>query len=495
MLAARLEESFQLLYSVTRTTVARHRSLEATLDWSHALLSLTERVMLRRLAVFPSRFSLEAVEAILADAEISSAQCGNLLAGLVRKSLVSIDPMAAPLSYRLLETIRAYALEKLEAAGEQGPLRARHARYVGDVLADAMRDWEVMAERAWLDRYAWLLADLRASLRWSFGPGGDTELGLAIAGRMHPLWQMLNLVGEGCRWAETAAAALGPETPDRGAAPVWLAVGNLTAGRSFERSIQVLRRAEELFGQLNNPIERGVALTGLGQVLTLSGRTAAAAEALTQARILLERGAGRRRLGTCAMAFGMLHTANGAWSEARREHERAKIFFEAAGAERQAAAALYNLGDTMWAEGELETAIETMRKALHLAQRWGYRAFAGAAFGSLAGMLTAHGDLDEALAAARAAVPLCREAEYFNWLFYHMALRAAKAARHEDAAQLWGYADRVDGSRAFLQINERRAVETLEALLCDVMDPVRIEQMTLVGRHLSEEEAIALALS
>ncbi|MEI9984104.1 MAG: winged helix-turn-helix domain-containing protein [Aliidongia sp.] len=307
VLAARLEESFQLLYSVTRTTVARHRSLEATLDWSHALLSLTERVMLRRLAVFPSRFSLEAVEAILADAELSSAQCGNLLAGLVRKSLVSIDPMAAPLSYRLLETIRAYALEKLEAAGEQGPLRARHARYVGDVLADAMRDWEVIGDRAWRDRYAWLLADLRAALRWSFGQVGNIELGLAIAGRMRPLWQMLNLTVEGRLWAETAAAALGPETPDSVAAPVWLAVGYLTAGRSFERSNLALRRAVELFGSAGDPIERGAALTGLGQMLILSGETASAPDILTRGAPPAR--AGGRQAPPGQLRIGVRHAA------------------------------------------------------------------------------------------------------------------------------------------------------------------------------------------
>jgi predicted ATPase/DNA-binding winged helix-turn-helix (wHTH) protein len=158
--AARLEESFQLPCSVTRTAAPRHRSLAATLDWSHALLSPTERALLRRLAVFPGPFALDAVEAVVGDGTLAGAACGDVLAGLVRKSLVAIDPAAAPLSYRLLETIRAYAAEKLEAAGERDLLRARHARHVADVFERAARDWDGTADRVWLDRYGSLLADL-----------------------------------------------------------------------------------------------------------------------------------------------------------------------------------------------------------------------------------------------------------------------------------------------------------------------------------------------
>ncbi len=194
-LAARLEASFRLPYSVTRTVTPRHRSLETTLDWSHTLLSFIERVAMRRLAVFPGPFSLHAVEAVIADEMISAAECGDVLAGLVRKSLVSIDPASS--SYRLLETIRTYAAEKLDAAGEMQLLRARHARHVGDVLARAYRSWGATPDGIWLDRIGWVLPDLRASLHWSFGTTGDPTLGQTLAGASRPLWPMLNLSAKG----------------------------------------------------------------------------------------------------------------------------------------------------------------------------------------------------------------------------------------------------------------------------------------------------------
>ncbi|MEI9984105.1 MAG: tetratricopeptide repeat protein [Aliidongia sp.] len=187
----------------------------------------------------------------------------------------------------------------------------------------------------------------------------------------------------------------------------------------------------------------------------------------------------------------MLHTLTESWVEARWEHSLARTLFLAAGAERLATAALYNLADTMWAEGALEMAIDTMRDALNQARREGNRRFIGNASGNLAGMLTAHGEVDSALAAAREAVPLCREEEYIDWLLPHLALRIAKAGRPKDAAQLWGYADRCG---TVWQINEQRAIEALAALLRGVMDPARIEELMAAGRHLSEDQAIALAL-
>jgi predicted ATPase/DNA-binding winged helix-turn-helix (wHTH) protein len=493
--AARLEESFRLPYSVTRTAAPRHRSLEATLDWSHALLSLTDRTMLRRLAVFPGHFSLEAAEAILCDDALGGSACGDVLAGLVRKSLVSIDLAGSPRSYRLLETVRAYAAEKLDAAGERAPLRARHAGFVAGVLKRALADWDATPDRAWLDRYRWLLTDLRVALLWSFEPGGDPSLGLVIVGRSRLLWQQLNLRVEGCRWAEAAITALTPETPDAIAAPAWLALGYLTGERSVQQSILALRRAAELFGRSGGRIEHGTALTVLGQALALSGQTAAAADSLTRARILLGQDAGSRRLGICAMGFGMLYAAAGSWFDARREYELARSLFQAVGAARLAMATLYNLADAMWTEGALDMAIDAKRETLDLARLEGNWDLAGFACGSLAGMLTARGDIDEALAYAREAMPICREAEYVDWLYPHLAMRAAKAGRLEDAARLWGYADRLAKTGSVWQIHEQQAVEALSALLHAAVAPARMEELVAAGWHLGEEQAIAIALA
>jgi len=492
-MAARLEQPFGLPYSVARTITPRHRSLEATLDWSHALLSPAEQIMLRRLSVFPGLFSLEGGEAVASGDKLPRPACSDLLVSLVRKSLVSIDT-AAPLPYRLLETIRTYAAEKLEEAGEQRSVREQHGRYVMAKLKYSTEEWHDTGESIWRDRYAWLLADLRAALRWSFGPDGNLDLGLVIAGRSWPLWSVLRLAGEGRHWAETAAAALSEETPHEVAAHVWMAVGNLMPQRSLERAIFALRRAADLFGIVKDAVEHGLALARTGQMLAMHDDVAAAAVALAEARRVLERSTAKRSLGSCAMGFGLLHHARGSpRAEARREFDLARSLFQAADSPRLTVLALCNLADTMWAEKELETAITTVKDAVDLARREGFSHFIGFALGNLAGMLTARGDLDKALAVARKAMPHCREDENFRWLFPHLALRAAKAGKLEDAARLMGYLDHVD--RGPLSFNETRALDTLRGLLHDRMPPGRAEELREAGRYLDEDQALALALA
>jgi predicted ATPase/DNA-binding winged helix-turn-helix (wHTH) protein len=491
----RLDESLRLLQNAERTAPARHRSLEATLDWSHALLSPLEQKMLRRLAVFPGRFSLEGVEAVVCDDELKRTSCAELLAGLVRKSLVSLDQVPSPIAYRLLESIRSYAAEKLEAAGERQSMRTSQARYVSEILAVAVEDLDGMTDADWLGRYGTLLADFRLALNWCFGPGGDVATGLAIVGRSRTFWNLMNLRNEGRRWTGTAVAALTPETNDDIAGHVWMTAGSLTAYSSFERSIAALRKAEKLFARANNPARRGTALAWLGQMLALSGQTAPALDALTTARQLLEPGGAKRRLGDCASGFCLVYTATGAWTEARREGELAVTFYQAAGSFRLATVALHNLADLMWAEGQLDQAIETEQEALNLARREKDRRMIGNCFGSLLGMFTTRGDLDQALAAARVAVPLCREDDYLYWLLPHLALRVAKAGRMEDAGQILAYAEHVISDGAAWQPNDKTAIAALTSLLHQAVSPSGLAELMREGRELSEEEAIALALA
>ncbi|HVJ55576.1 MAG TPA: winged helix-turn-helix domain-containing protein [Aliidongia sp.] len=491
-MAVRLEKSFSLPYSVTRTIVPRHRSLEATLDWSYALLSPEEQVALRRLSVFPGPFSLDAVEAVLGDGGPAIQAFGNVLIGLVRKSLVSIDPGAA-VPYRLLETIRAYAAEKLDEAGERELLHARHARYVADRLMEGLEAWDATGDAIWRDRYGWLLADLRTALDWSFGMEGDTNIGLAIVGRAGPLWSVLNL-RDGRRWVEAAVAVLDDSTPDLIAAHVWMAFGFLISERSIERAIAALRKAADLFERLNAPKDRASALAGLGQLLAMSGDTEGAKEALAAVRVLLPQNSPSRRLGVCLLSFSILYTAEEAWSDARRECALALNMFEGVGATKMVMGTQYELADLLWTEGTLAPAIDAAVKVLDMARRHGNRRYIGHSAGILSGMFTTQGDVEQALVFAREAVPLCREDDYVDWLFPHLALRAAKAGRPDDAARLLGYVSSGIETGAFQQFSSKRALASLDTLLRDALTADRMEQLVETGRHLNEDQAVALAL-
>ncbi|HEU5284122.1 MAG TPA: winged helix-turn-helix domain-containing protein [Burkholderiales bacterium] len=210
-LAARLDDRFRLLTGGHRTALPRHQTLRATLDWSHELLPEPERVVLRRLAVFAGGITLESASAVAAQADISPADVVDSVVNLVAKSLLTAVGSAIA-QYRLLETTRAYALEKLGESGELAPVARRHAEYYRDVFERAATEWETQPTAEWLAAYSRQIANVRAALDWVFTPDGDSRIGVALTVAAVPLWMHLSLMEE-CRGrVECALASLGPES-------------------------------------------------------------------------------------------------------------------------------------------------------------------------------------------------------------------------------------------------------------------------------------------
>jgi predicted ATPase len=142
-LLAGLDPPFHLLTSGRRTALPRHQTLRATLDWSYNLLAEREHVVLRRLAVFAGGFSLEAASVVVADIDLTASDVVAGLSSLVAKSLVATNADGTTARYRLLDTTRAYALEKLVGSGEQERLARRHAEYHRGLFARTKAEWNV----------------------------------------------------------------------------------------------------------------------------------------------------------------------------------------------------------------------------------------------------------------------------------------------------------------------------------------------------------------
>jgi predicted ATPase len=208
-LAARLDDRFQLLTGGRRTALPRHQTLRATLDWSYELLAAPERVILRRLAVFAGVFSLEAAGAVVASPEVTPAKVVDGLANLVAKSLVAAEVDGTIARYRLLDTTRAYAFEKLGESGERERIARRHAEFYRDLFERAETEWERRPTAEWLADYGREIDNLRAALDWAFSPGGDAPVGVALTAAAVSLWMHLSLMEECRRRVERALAALG----------------------------------------------------------------------------------------------------------------------------------------------------------------------------------------------------------------------------------------------------------------------------------------------
>jgi predicted ATPase len=204
--ASRLDDRFRLLTDGHRTALPRHQTLQATLDWSWELLSERERVVLRRLSIFAGRFTLEAASAIAANEKVTEAEVVACVANLITKSLLTTDGGDTVAHYRLLETTRAYALEKLGESGEANAAARRHAEYYRQ-LCEAVqlgtRSEPLVASRHHMD-------NLREALEWAFSPFGEAALGVALTAASVPLWFEVSLIEECYRRVERALAALPP---------------------------------------------------------------------------------------------------------------------------------------------------------------------------------------------------------------------------------------------------------------------------------------------
>jgi predicted ATPase/DNA-binding winged helix-turn-helix (wHTH) protein len=206
-LASRIASRLPLLAPGRRTAQPRHRTLSAALDWSHAQLPEAERVVLRRLAIFAGTFTLASANAVLAAAGGAAGDGTDAIASLIAKSLVSCKVDGRTAFYRLLDTTRAYALAKLEEAGERDRLARLHAEHCRDLLEGAEAAWHSRPVAEWLDVHRHLIDNVRAALDWSFSATGDQACGAALTVAAIPLWFALSLVSEGGERIGRALAA------------------------------------------------------------------------------------------------------------------------------------------------------------------------------------------------------------------------------------------------------------------------------------------------
>ena len=193
-----LKDRFQLLTHGRRTDLPRHQTLAAAIDWSYELLPENERVVLRRLSVFVGAFVLESAVAVVSDDKGSKTNIAADIGNLVAKSLVSVETTGQSVQYRLLDSMRAYARQKLEKSGEIAALLRRHAQHHLALFRRAEAERENRSPEDWLADYGRCIDDVHAALNWAYSDGGDADLGTALTAISLSFWIHLSLVDE-CR--------------------------------------------------------------------------------------------------------------------------------------------------------------------------------------------------------------------------------------------------------------------------------------------------------
>jgi predicted ATPase/DNA-binding winged helix-turn-helix (wHTH) protein len=324
-LAVRLDERLTLLTGGRRTALARHQALRATLDWSHGLLAEPERVLFRRLAIFAGWFGPTAACAVAVSAELPASDVIDGISSLAAKSLVAAEVRGVA-RYRLLDTTRAYALEKLSESGEREWIARCHATYYRDLFEQAEAEWKVRTTSEWIGEYGWRIDNLRAALDWAFSAYGDATLGVALTVAAIPLWMHLSLLEECRGHLEKALAALRPGA-NRDARREMKLHAALAASLRYTRGAvsetgAAWTKALEIAESLDDPEYQLRALWGLWFFHTTSSRHRVALDVAQRLCTLAERwpDPNDRLIGERAMSISQHYL--GDQSSARRHIER-----------------------------------------------------------------------------------------------------------------------------------------------------------------------------
>ncbi|MFO7548917.1 MAG: adenylate/guanylate cyclase domain-containing protein, partial [Acidimicrobiia bacterium] len=352
-IASRLDDSFRLLTGGARTALPRQQTLQATIDWSHDLLSEHEKVLFRRLSVLAGGFDLAAAEVVCGFDPLPAGGILDGLAGLEGKSLLQTETGPDDVRYRQLETLRQYARAKLSESGESDAVRRRHAEHFALLAARAEQEARGPGELELIRRLDDETDNIRAALGWALD-GGDVELGARMAGSLYRYWLVSDWTEEGLRWLERGLGAY--TRGDRNRAMALLGAGTLASqvGR-FDIAAVLLDQAIDLAERVGAPDVLSAAYNNRGNVAAVEGDRSGA---LAYFREGLE-----------------------------RERQRGEI--------RGQIVALENVA-TMLPEGEEDLAVELTRQAVELARIARTEYLVAESASSLAWVLRRRGELDEA---------------------------------------------------------------------------------------------------
>jgi predicted ATPase len=284
----RLGDRFGFLTGGSRRALPRHQTLRGTLDWSYALLSDAERALLCRLSVFSGAASLEAIEAI--------CECDlDLLTRLVDKSLVVAEAQEGEARYRLLETIRQYGAEKLEASGEATTFRTRHRDWYTELAWGAPSLPTVSGRGRWLNRLEREHDNLRGALEWAMA-AGDAAAGYRITEGMAPLWSVRGHRLEGIQRLLRLLALPGAAEPGVARCRALALLGEVNW---HHQDLAAMRRAYtemlEVAGAIGDIACRAAALCHLGEAIVSDGGNIETARLLMTESVTLFRQTEDRR--------------------------------------------------------------------------------------------------------------------------------------------------------------------------------------------------------
>ena len=496
---ARLHDRFRLLTSGSRTADPRQRTLQAAIDWSHDLLEEGARTLFRRLSIFSGGFTLEVAEAVTAGGGIARDEVLYLLSNLVDKSLVLVNESGATARYRMLQTIRQYAGERLRASGEAASVRAKHRDAFLALAEHAEGELKGPEQDVWLDRLEAEHANLRAALEWSKTDAAASDAYLRLAGALWEYWLVRGHVREGREWLESALTLSSPAF-DAPRARALDGAGVLARLQGDYQ--QAVRRHQEgitLWRKIGDRAGEAGAITHLGIVRQWQGDTDRARQLLEEALALSREVDNPWGVALALKNLGVIAHVLGETERATERYRESLEISRSLDDAWEIASTINNLAVLLASQGEYERAAELFEENLSLNRRLGEKRGIAMALNNLGEMAQSQGDYGRAAELLSESLLLNVDAGNARLIAYGLecfvSLLAAEGC-DEPALRLASAAEALrDRIGSPLSPAEREDLDRSIAAARAALTPEHAARAWEDGRAMSIEEAVDEALS
>ncbi|HEY4439039.1 MAG TPA: adenylate/guanylate cyclase domain-containing protein [Candidatus Elarobacter sp.] len=503
-LAQKLDERFRVLTGGDRSALPRQQTMRALIDWSYDLLADEERTVFRKLSVFAGGFTLETASTVCSDERVDEIAVLDLLSSLVDKSLVQAEPAGSGTRYRLLESTRQYAREKLVESGEKEAVARAHATAFVELVERLERAWDTTPERAWFAHVEPELENCRAALEWALTGRREIQ-GLRLAGALRGVWSFLG-AAEGRHWVWAALEAVDPATPVPVVAKLHLAKAVLDGTlKQYKASYAAAEEALARYRELGDALGIAHAQRVAGGALVFLGRVSEG-EALLREALAAARGF-RKRTASLLQDLAVARHFAEDLAGARAHFAEALAISKALGDARKTAFIAGNLADAEFRGGDAARAVQLAGEALADDRARNDRRGVEITVCNMAAYLLALDRYDEARSHAREALALSRDLQAGVLLAISLQHLAAVAAlrqsedaegMHQDrtrAARLLGYVDTcLTTLEALREYTEQQEYDKMIAALREAFGEDTLAKLMDEGRAWSEDHAVDEAL-
>jgi predicted ATPase/DNA-binding XRE family transcriptional regulator len=492
---ARLGDRLGLSTGGARDLPDRQRTLRATLDWSYELLSVAERSLFARLAVFAGGWTLEAAEVVCDVGD--EAEVLQHMSALVNKSLVQQTHIQHEPRFTMLETVREYALGRLEESGESEMLRRQHALYFLKLAEEEQRASQGPLQRVWMDRLESEHDNLRAALSWSLTSQGDTEMGLQLSGALSHFWYVREHHSEARMWLQRALERPSEATAAR--AKVLVGAGRLAWFQGeLRRGDALLEESLTLYRDLGDDAGTAFTLLVLGRIAVSQGERKRGATLVEESLALFRQQGNEWGIARALIVLGDValfeDEVDRATANFQRSLDISRVLEDAEGI----ALSLLYLGRAAHMRGEATRSEMLLKESLEVFRESGDSRGIAEVFLELGRVARARGDSARALAICRESLVLSQKLDNKAYVAFCLTALAGIIQATGDparAARLFGAAEvLLESSNAVLDPRGRLEYDNDLVAARLQLGTVTLAQEWQEGRMMKIDDAVMEAM-